>query len=154
MKQEPLAKPKALFAFGAVAIVALCGISFAAGYQLKGSKTNDSSRPSQNSQAQFGGSQSGGPGTRMGNGAFGEVTAITSDSITVNESRQDVTVTLKITSETKVTNNRETASAADIKVGDQVMVQRSSEDSSVASRIIIGAGGGMQPQANDDSSGI
>ena len=67
-------------------------------------------------------------GFGMRGGTFGTVTAVTSDSITVKDTRRSTTVTYAITSSTTVTDNGATAALSDVVVGDSVIVQSSSTD--------------------------
>jgi len=86
----------------------------------------------------------GGPGGtgKVRNGAFGTVTAVSDTSITVNEPRLNTTATYAITSSTTITNSGAAATASDIKVGDQVLIQASSSDTKTATHIVDGIQGG------------
>jgi hypothetical protein len=131
------------------AVIVLCGISFVAGegYQRGHSKNSSTTTATR----QFG------PQGRAGAGGFGnrqrptvgQVTAIASDSITINNNRTGSSQTFKITSTTTVTTNGSTGSASDIKTGDTVFVQTSTSDTSTASRIIVNP---ATMQGSQDSS--
>ena len=86
---------------------------------------------STSTNGQGGQSAQGGMG-RMGQnrGTMGTVTSVSNSSITVKDTRQNESVTYTITSDTKVTNDGETAAVSDIAVGDTVMVRTGSSSSS------------------------
>lgn len=75
------------------------------------------------------GQQMGG-GFGMRGGTMGTVTAISSDSITVEDTRRSTEVTYTITSSTTVTDSGSSVTASDITVGDSVIVQSDSTSSS------------------------
>lgn len=135
-----------------VVVIVLCGVSFGAGmsYQ-KGKQTTPTTA---NTNEQFP-SQGSGPGGFGGQGGFrngqrpniGEVTAVSSDSITIQDSRSNSNKTFKITSETTVQDNGSAASASDIKSGDTVLVIADSSDASTASQIML------NPSFNGPQSG-
>lgn len=118
-----------------VAII-LCGISFAAGMSYQKNHTKGTLT------ASTGGGQFGPPGGTGGLRSgqrpnIGEVKSVSSDSITISDSRSGSDKTFKITSDTTVSNNGTSGSVSDIKTGDTVIVQADSSDSSTASRIIL-----------------
>ena len=81
---------------------------------------------------------------------LGQVTAISSTSISVQDSRSNSTTTLDISSGTQVTNNGETASVSSIKVGDNVVVRPDSSNSKQADQIILNpqvSSGGAAPSS-------
>lgn len=143
--------------YGVIAVVALvlCGVSFGLGmnYQ-KGKQTTTATNTNANGQFP---SQGGGPGGfGGGQGGFrngqrpniGEVTAISSDSITIQDSRSNSKQTFKITSSTTIQDNGSTASASDIKTGDTALVIADSSDASTASQIMLNPSfNGPQPSS-------
>lgn len=102
----------------------------------------------------FGGS--GGSNFRQMRGGFGEVTAVTSSSITVRETMSGSSTTYTINDSTKVTNDGDDVSVSDIKVGDTVIVRTNSNDNKVATQITInpsmpnGPMGGNSPSADTE----
>ncbi|MEW6555257.1 MAG: hypothetical protein AB1384_13345 [Actinomycetota bacterium] len=70
-------------------------------------------------------------------GAMGEVTAVSSSSISVEDVRSGEASTFEIDSSTEILDEGETAGVGDIEVGDSVMVIPGDSDESVAARIII-----------------
>jgi hypothetical protein len=83
----------------------------------------------------------------MRNGVFGQVTAVSSTSISVKNTRSNSDSTLSINDATKVTNNGQTASVSDVKVGDTVIIRTSATDTKTATQINLnpqmrGPGGG------------
>lgn len=101
---------------------------------------------------------SSGFGGFRGGGGFGTVSAISSGSITVNNTRTGESKTYAITSSTKITDNGQTVSASSIADGDTVVVIPSSSDSSDAASIIVnpsfgGFGGGGSSANSSTGSG-
>jgi hypothetical protein len=89
-----------------------------AGIQIgKGSPSTTANESMMNGGQQMGG------GFGMRGGTRGSVTAVTDTSITVEDSRQNTTVTYTITDSTTITDGGETANISDIAVGDSVMIQ-------------------------------
>lgn len=135
---------------GLIIVVAVCSllIGGAGGYAIGHSKSSSANLPGSGQMGSFGSGSSsgqGGPGGRMGmmGGAMGTVTAISSDSITVEDQMNSESKTFSITSSTTVTEGGSTASLSDISTGDTVMVRTarssssSSSSSSVATSIVI-----------------
>ncbi len=125
----------------AIAAVAVVGLatSFMGGVQYQKGHTTT---PSTQGQTAMNGRQGfGGGGMRMSRGnVFGEVTAVSSTSITVQEHMMmngaaAEPIALTIAADTTVTNNGATASVSDIKTGDTVMVAKTSTDSTTAKSI-------------------
>lgn len=116
-----------MVAVAAVVALVLGGAGgFFAGYQAGGANDNAGQQGQQVGM-------NGGPNGMMGGGQFGmgglgEVTAISSDSVTIKDQRQGDETTYDITSDTEVTDDGESAAVSDIAVGDTVMI-RSSDDS-------------------------
>ncbi len=150
-----------LIKYGVMAVVALilCGISFGAGmsYQ-KGKKPTSTATAGFSDNGQFP-SQAGGPGGQggFGNGQrpnIGEVSAISSDNITIKAVRSNSNQSFRITSSTTVQNNDSTASASDIKTGDTVLITTDDSDSSTASQIIINPSFGPPSGGTQGSSSL
>jgi hypothetical protein len=149
---------------GIVAVVVVGAIGFVAGmfYQKGQGGTSLASNNGTSGFGQMGGTR------RMG--TFGTVSAVSDTSITVADQMSGTSATYAINSDTKITNDGDTASASDIKTGDTVMIQTgsttstdttsgstSSTDSKTATAISInpsrGAGpGGMGGQQSSSSS--
>jgi hypothetical protein len=133
--------------YGIVAVVALVlsGMSFGAGMSYQKGKQTNTYAASTNDNGQF---LMSGPGEFNGQGGFingqrptvGEVLAISSDSITIQSARSDLSQTFKITSSTTVRNRGATASVSDIKTGDTVLVTTDSSDTSTATQILLNPG--------------
>lgn len=77
-------------------------------------------------------------GRGMMGGAVGEVTAVSSDSISIKDTMRGGSVTYKIDSSTKVTENGTTKTVSDIKTGDTVRVSATGGDTTIATTIIRG----------------
>ncbi len=124
-----------------VSALVLCGISFWSGTAYQKSKHTNTAVTAGN-----------GPGGGFRNGQrpnIGEVTAISSDSISIQDSRSNSNQTFKITSDTTIQDNGSTVSASDIKAGDTAVVIAYSSDASTASRIMLNPSfNGPQPGGN------
>ena len=140
--------------YSVIAIVALvlCGISFGLGiYYQKDKQSNIVTSDAQNKQpapnTRALGMSSGPGGVGAGQRPnIGQVTTVSSSSITIANDITNTNQTLKITSNTSVENNGSPASVSDIKTGDTVLIIASSSDSSVASQIMVNPNiGGGQP---------
>jgi hypothetical protein len=70
-------------------------------------------------------------------GIVGAVSSISDQSITVNDTRTNTTVTLNITNDTTVTKQGVAAKASDIKPGSRVMVRTSTGSANTATTIDI-----------------
>jgi hypothetical protein len=103
-----------------------------------------------------GGQQAGGNfgGRRFGQGSLGTVSAISSTSITVNDSRSGTAKTYTINSSTSIANNGASATVGDISDGTTVLVTPSTTDASIASRIMLNPsfGGGNLPSSSSSGS--
>jgi hypothetical protein len=86
--------------------------------------------------SQFGGFAGRG-GANFANRLFGTVTAISSSSISVNNTRTNSTTTVAINSNTQITSNQQTISASDITVGEDVMVALDPSNTSIATSITV-----------------
>jgi len=92
-------------------------------------------------------------------GGLGTVTAISSSSITVQNSRSGQSSTYAITSSTEISDDGQSASASSIAQGETVIVVPSSSNSSDASRILVnpsfggyGGGGGFGGSSSGSST--
>jgi hypothetical protein len=88
-------------------------------------------------------------GRAMSDSTFGTVTAISAASITVKDTRINITKTMTISSGTKVSDGGASSSLSAVKVGDEVIITASESDSATASEIILNpptmsTGGSMQ----------
>ena len=130
-----------------LAVVVLCSLSFAAGssYQQHHAKTTASVISSNG----FGPGGTG--GRRLG--AIGQVTAITSTSITVDNQRTGNSTTYSIDGTTAISNNGQSATASDVQAGDTVLISTASSTSTVATRIVINPSfGGFGPQSQGNAT--
>lgn len=87
-------------------------------------------------------------GRRMGE--IGTVTAVSSDSITVMNSRTDSSKTYQLTSTTTITKDGQTIESSSISIGDTVLVQLDSANISTVSRIIVDPSFGQPPTTQDN----
>lgn len=71
------------------------------------------------------------------NGIIGTVTAVSSTSISANDARSGSESTKTINSSTTISNNGAGATVNDINVGDQVLIQTSSSDASIATLLVL-----------------
>ena len=70
-------------------------------------------------------------------GIVGTVSSVSDQSITVNDTRTNTTVTLSITKDTTITKQGATAKTSDIKQGSRVMVRTSTDSANTATAIDI-----------------
>ncbi len=164
--ERPVAAPvtKRPFPTGGIiaiaAVVALLTgiIGFASGVQFQ--KLANNNRADNQAQGLNGQPEFGGRGI-MRNGAFGEVTAISDTSITVstrqrfnssNNSSTSTTKTYTINSSTEITIDGATAKASDIKIGNEVMIEPSTSDSTIAASIRVGMGAPSAEQSSDTTT--
>lgn len=136
-----------------LALLIIVGISFYAGtyYQKHHQPTLTSSHLSGQAAGQFGGF-----GGRLGDRVIGQVTAISSTSISVQNSRTGSTDTLSITSSTQITNAGQAVAVGSIQVGNTVFVTENSSDTSQASSILVNpsfGGGSTQPGSSPAPTG-
>ena len=134
-----------------VGVIIIAGLSFYGGidYQKRHSLSSSSSDGSNLGSA---GSNSAGFGRRFNsNRVFGQVTAISSTSISIQSRLSESVVTLGITSSTQITDSGQAVTTSDIQTGDTVMVTKSSSDGSLAATIVVNpsfggfGGGSSQP---------
>lgn len=114
-----------------LSIIVLCGLSFWGGiyYQKQQTQTN----------TMMSGNNTFGPGQGMmqrGGGA-GEVTSISSTSITISNQRTGESESYTLTDNTTVSENGETKSLRNIATGDTVMIMTSGSSSKTATRILL-----------------
>lgn len=147
MADEPVIQPKKTnsstpFVFGGVA-VALIIAAFFGGVLYQKSQTPATVTKSSVAGVKggFGGGFGGAGGQRRA-GGFGAVTAISSTSITIQNSRTGASQTFSIGSDTTVTNMGQAGSISDIQTGDQVIIQPSTTDATHAATIRLGGFGG------------
>jgi FlaG/FlaF family flagellin (archaellin) len=141
-------------------VVVLCGISFALGMWYQKSHTSAvASTSTSGSSGQTGASGSTGFAQRSRNGAFGQVTTISSTSITIQNSRTGSSTTYSIGSSTTITDSGQTVTTSDIQVGDTVAIRVASAGSTQATSIDVnpsfggGFGGGGGASGSSFSGG-
>lgn len=136
-----------------VAVIVLCGVSFMGGitYQKHSGKTAAVTTSTTNS---FGGASGF---SRRGGGNFGQVTAVSTTSITLTNQRTNASSTYAITSSTVISDNGQTVDTSDIQTGDTVVVTTSTSDTSTATHILVnpsfGGGGGASPTSTTNTDG-
>lgn len=145
-KTKSTASNTSYIKYGVIVVVALvlCGVSFGAGVSYQKGKQTTTSTASTTDNEQFP-SQGGGPGGFGGQGGLGngqrpnigEVSAVSGDSITIQNARSNSNQTFKITSSTTVQNSGSAASVSDIKTGDTVLISTDSFDTSIATQIML-----------------
>lgn len=123
----------------AALIAGLCILSFTAGIGYQKHLTKTAARGTLMTGGRFGMMEE----RRAGD--FGKVTAIDNASITISNQRTGIDKTYSITSSTSFLNAGQPGSLSDIKTGDTVIVETTSNSSSTANRIIsnpdFGSGG-------------
>jgi len=150
------------------AAVVLVGVGFFAGMQYQKGKTPTvaaSKTASTSSNGSSGASGYGG-GFRRGDRAFGTVTAVSSSSITIQNSRTGSADTYTLTSSTTVTDSGQSSSISAIQTGDTVMVTLDSSNTQDVTAIMLnpsfgggaggysgGSSGNSGSSSEDDSSG-
>ena len=139
-KKFPI-NPYAIF-LSIVALVAIAGGSFYGGIAYERNHQPASNASAANTVATNGqGGYGGSFGSRSGR-VVGQVTAISSSSITVQNSRTGISTTLSITSATQITDNGQTTSTSDIQTGDTVFVTKDTSNTNAAARIMVNPGFG------------
>ncbi|HEY8999604.1 MAG TPA: hypothetical protein VIM53_04805 [Candidatus Saccharimonadales bacterium] len=140
-------------ASAAIAVV-VAGVGFYGGvsYQKHHTASNNgvgtmASAQNASGRSGFGGGFGGG-GSRADR-VIGQVTAVSSTSITV-QTQSGSSSTLAITSSTTITDNGQSATTSDIQVGDTVFITEDSSNTSQASRIMVNPsfGGGQSSQSD------
>lgn len=137
-----------------IGLIIIVGLSFYGGIQYQ--KHHTSSTTTASTAGRAGGFGGGGFRNR---GTIGQVTAVSSSSITV-QSNSGTTTTYTINGSTTISDNGQTTTASDIQTGDTVLIMVSSTGSTTASRIIVnpsfgggfGGGGSNGPSSTDNST--
>jgi hypothetical protein len=140
-----------------VILIVFCGLSFIGGISFQkhhGTSTTaatnlTSGAPSGTSSGGFGG---GGFGGTHRSGGFGTVTAISSSSITIQNSRTGDSTTYSISSSTTITDNGQTVTTSAIQMGDTVVITVASTGSTTATAIIVNPSFGGGGSASGSSS--
>ena len=117
-------------------VVGVLGFLLGVNYE----KSHKNSASAINTSLNSSGRGYGGYGSRYGNGqrpVIGQVTAISSTSISVDNSRSGTTSSYSISASTTITDDGQTVSASDIQTGDTVLIIVSGSGSSQASRILV-----------------
>lgn len=146
--QAILVKPLIL----AAAAIILIGLGFFGGMQYQKSNHKSVTAPTvtnQNTGGQLGPGSGFGGRRGLGRRNVGQVTAISSTSITI-KGQSGTSTTLAITGTTTVTNNGQAAAVSDIKVGDTVAAVPDPANPSQALRILLNPnfGGGAAPSTS------
>jgi hypothetical protein len=136
---------------GVLAVVIIGGVGFYSGVAYQKHHTTNASNnlPTTASAGQgfgsggFSGARSG--GSQRSDRIIGQVSAISSSSISV-QTQTGSTTTLAITSSTTITENGQTVSASSIQSGDTVFVTEDTSNTSQAARIMV------NPSSSDDQS--
>jgi hypothetical protein len=133
-----------------IVVLALMIISFFLGLQYEKKHAPKTATGVTNTSR--GGLGSGGFGGGAGRGnrgdnVIGTVTAITSGSITVDNSFSGSSTTLSISSATTITDNDQSVTISDIQTGDKVLITKSSSTSTTATSIDVNPSFGGQGQA-------
>jgi hypothetical protein len=138
-------KVKILAVVGVVIIIS--AVSFYGGTVFQKNHQTTSSGTT-GSLANSGAPSGGGRFSR--NRVIGQVSAISSTNITVQDRRSGSTVNLAIVSTTQISSNGNAATSSDIQVGDTVFVTKDSSNTSDAASIVVnpGFGGSGSPQPN------
>ena len=143
--------PISKIALPILGVIVLCGLSFwgGAAYGKNGNKS-DALGSAQSSR--FGGL--GSPGGMRQGGEIGSATAVSDTSLTVKNLRTGESKSYTINSTTTVSDNGTDSAVSNIKTGNTVLVEASSSDSSVASRIILNPsfGGSMGPGSQSSTN--
>jgi hypothetical protein len=155
-------KPNSQLWLVIIIVIVLCGLSFFGGAVYEKGHVK-SSAASLSSNAGGGYSRAGGGFSGRNGGQrpnIGDVTAVSSSSITIQNNFSGSSETFSITSSTTYTNAGQTgASVSDIQTGDRVLIRTSSSSSTQATEIDInpsfggGGAGGSSGSSSTDSSG-
>lgn len=130
----------------------LGGTMYQRSNQPNGTAVAGSQNLNANNGQSFGGAS--GRGTRQFRGILGQVTSVSSNSITVQDLRSNSTYTLTVDASTVITNAGQASSISDVKVGDNVAVRLNSTDNKIAASINLNPKfpGGTSPSANAQSN--
>ena len=146
-------RPYSGFYLSGIAIVIVAILSFYGGisYQKQHqTNTSNTSGTSSTAGSGFGGRRLGG-----GNRTIGQVSAISSSSISITSQTDGSTKTFAISSSTQISDSGQSVTTSDIKVGDTVFVSASSTAASQALRILVNpsfGGGAPQPTTPPSTS--
>jgi hypothetical protein len=140
----------------AILVLVVGGLSFFGGVAYQKAQKTTTSDLSANGTP--GGA--GGFGSPFGNGGIGTVTAISDTSISIaprtrgssDTSTSSTPKTYTITTSTTFTNNGSTASESDIAVGDSVLIQTGTSDTTTATSILINPSFGGEQSSSEGSS--
>jgi len=153
-KREKSSKKQVTIPIGMVGVVivviALCLISFIGGVSYQ-KNHQPKVTVSTTTGGGFGGGF-GGAGARR-SGGIGQVTAVSSTSITITNARSGASQTFTIDSNTVITDNGQTVAASDITSGDTVLIATSSSTSTTAVRINVNPSFGGGFSGGSSSSG-
>jgi hypothetical protein len=133
-------------------VVVLCVLSFWGGTRYEdhhGAKISTST-----TSGSTGGGGFGTSGRARLSGGFGQVTAVSSSSITITNQRTSASTTYTITASTTITDNGQTVTTSDIQTGDTVLIRTSGSGSTTATGITVNPsfGGGFAGQGSSDSA--
>jgi hypothetical protein len=139
---------------GIVALIIVVGLSFWGGAQYQKSHSSSKVATTTSSASNFsGGFGGGGYVGRAAYGSFGTVTAISSTSISVQDTRSGSTKSYVITSSTIITDNSSTVTYSDIQDGDTVIVTATSTSPTTATRINVNPSyGGNTPATGSQTT--
>ena len=131
-----------------VIVILLCALSFLGGAVYgKHHAPKMTVTTSATSNGGFGGGF-GGRGGSARSGGFGQVSAVSASSITLQNPRSGTNTTYTITSATTITDNSQAVTTSDIQTGDTVIVRVASAGSTTATSILVnpsfGGGGSGQ----------
>lgn len=132
VQRKPSGSSKAIISFVVVVVAATLG--FFGGVQYQKGKTSGTTMAA---GQQAGGYMGGMGGPTIHRGEFGAVTAVSSTSISLKSERSGETKTYTINSSTAFTKDSASATSSDVAVGDTVMVEADSSDSSIAASVVI-----------------
>ena len=135
--------PKSFLAI--VVVIILMALSFYGGIAYQKGKQPKVSTMSSTGQA---GSFGGGRRFSGQRPTIGQATAISSTSITVQDSRTGTSTTLSIASSTQITDNGQTVPTSDIQIGTSIAVVASTTDKTQAARILVNPSFGGGPSSS------
>lgn len=125
-----------------IAVIILCGLSFWGGASYQ--KHHTKSTPTAGTTPNFSGGGAGGFGGARRSGGFGQVTAVSSSSITVTNPRSGTGMTYTITGSTTISDNGQAVTVSDIQTGETVLITTSGSGSTTATSIMVNPSFGGQ----------
>jgi hypothetical protein len=132
-----------------VVLLVLCGLSFLGGTAYQKAHAKAATVTNGNFGTAAG---AGGFGRRAG--AIGQVTAVSSTSITIDNQRTGASSTYTIDSSTAISDNGQTVTTSDIQNGATVVISTSGSGSTTATRILVNPSfGGGSAGSSSSSSG-